>query len=72
MCGINVPAGRPAAGETVNWACPEGHRESDDAPLPARPFCLACDRDYEQDEITVRNSARPAAAPAREVSYAGA
>lgn len=69
MCGI--AAARPrAGGEVINWDCPEGHAQSDDAPLLPQLFCLDCDCFYEQNEITVRGGARPAAAPAREVSHA--
>lgn len=65
MCGINP--GRPQSdGREVNWQCPRGHEESDDAPLQPRLYCTGCDREgrdpfYERDEVTVSGGAREAA-----------
>lgn len=57
MCGVNAPRPR-GGGETVNWTCPEGHRQADDSPLPERLFCLECDHGgknpwHEREEVEV-------------------
>lgn len=69
MCGINAPRQRPGV-TTIDWICPRGHGESDDAPLPRQVFCLGCDLFYDREEVRVLGGARPAETPAQEVSYA--
>ena len=39
--GIDPHKPRPR-GQEVAWACPEGHKESDDSPLPPRALCTEC------------------------------
>lgn len=73
MCGFNAARPQSDGGE-VNWTCPRGHHETDDAPLPPRVFCAGCDAEkrdpfHERDEVTVRGAGRPTAV-AGEVAYA--
>lgn len=58
--GIDRDKQRPR-GQEVQWACPEGHKDADEAPLPLRALCTKCcranpplgdDGYYEWSEVT--------------------
>jgi hypothetical protein len=51
-----------AGREPIQWVCPEGHHEADDAAaggsLPERVFCMACDSKngqgwHDRDDVRV-------------------